>query len=105
MNLRIDEKISQDHKDKIKLSANLLKTISNPIRLCLVEKLINEGETNVNSIVECMGLSQPNISQHLKILRDNDIVSSRRVENQIFYSCHRRDIKKIIACLNQEDEL
>lgn len=94
--------ISKDHKEQIYKSSELLKALSNPIRLCLLEKLIDEGAKNVNDITSCMEVSQSAISQHLKILRDMDIVESRKEENRIYYSCNRKDVIRIISCLRED---
>ncbi|MEA4910778.1 Transcriptional activator HlyU [bioreactor metagenome] len=59
------------------------KAIGNKERLGLI--LCLEKEKTVNDLLELCQLSQSALSQHLKILRDNKIVSTRREGKQIFY--------------------
>lgn len=97
-------KVSQDYKDQIYRKAELLKALANPVRLCLLDKLLNEGPTSVSDITSCMDVSQSAVSQHLRKLRDMGIVEARKEENRIYYSCDREDVKKILACLKEDKE-
>ena len=54
--------------------ADKLKALAHPARLCMVKKLYEHGECNVSYFVDCMPMSQSNISQHLAKLRDLGIV-------------------------------
>lgn len=66
-----------------------------------MEKLIDEGETTVSEITSCMEVSQSAVSQHLRRLKDMNLVESRKEENRIYYSCTRDDVQKIIQCLKE----
>lgn len=90
-----------DHQKEMREWAEFLKSLANPIRLCLLEKLIEDGPSNVSQIGSCMEVSQPNLSQHLRKLRDQGIVKSKRVQNQVFYSCEREDVKEILKILKR----
>ncbi|MGI5949606.1 ArsR/SmtB family transcription factor [Peptoniphilus sp.] len=95
-------KFNEEHKEEIYKRAEILKALSNPVRLCLLIKLIQDGPASVNEITSCMDVSQSAISQHLSKLRDMNIVKSTKVENRIFYSCEREDVKRIISCLMED---
>lgn len=56
-----------------KVKAQLLRILSHPVRLMIVEEL-SKGVKCVQDIKELLGRSQPNISQHLAVLRYNRIV-------------------------------
>lgn len=60
--------------------AQLFKALAHPIRLLIVENLIEE-EKCVNDIHDLVDVSQPNISQHLNILRFAGIVDFRQKGN------------------------
>ncbi|WP_363311117.1 metalloregulator ArsR/SmtB family transcription factor [uncultured Anaerococcus sp.] len=85
----------------MKRQADLLKLLANPVRLCLLEKLIDEGECSVTSITSCMEVSQSAVSQHLRRLKDMGIVNLRKEENRSYYSCKRKDVEKIIRVLKE----
>ena len=57
--------------------SELLKALAHPVRLKIVEGLIN-NECNVNKIVANLGLPQSTISQHLSILKSRGIVKARK---------------------------
>lgn len=65
--------------------AGLLRTLAHPSRLMLVCTLV-EGEFSVGALEERVGLHQPNLSQHLTVLRRAGVVKTRREAKQIFYS-------------------
>jgi ArsR family transcriptional regulator len=72
-----------DDKD-IERASRSLKAMSHPLRLKILCTLGAE-EVSVQEIVEQVGTSQSNISQHLAILRDNGILASRKDANRVFY--------------------
>ena len=78
----VDELISKD--EDIDLAARSLKAMSHPLRLKILCTL-GEGEVSVQDIVDNVGTSQSNISQHLAILRDKGILSSRKDANRVYY--------------------
>jgi DNA-binding transcriptional ArsR family regulator len=82
------------HKHK----ADLLKALGHPIRFCIVEGLVN-GEQNVATMVECTGVPQPTVSQHLNILKAAGILKGVRCGNQIHYSVVNNEVKKILVAL------
>lgn len=65
-------------------AARSLKAMSHPLRLKILCTL-GDQEVSVQDIVERVGTSQSNISQHLAILRDKGILSSRKDANRVFY--------------------
>ena len=65
--------------------ARCLKAMAHPLRLKIILYLENK-EKSVGEIESCVGSSQSNISQHLGIMRDKNILVSRKEGNQIFYS-------------------
>ena len=68
----------------IEVASRSLKAMSHPLRLKILCTLGNR-EVCVQGIVENVGTSQSNISQHLAILRDKGILSSRKDANKVFY--------------------
>jgi ArsR family transcriptional regulator len=65
--------------------ARCLKAMAHPIRLKII-LFLADSEKSVGEIEESVGSSQSNISQHLGIMRDKNILISRKDRNQIFYS-------------------
>lgn len=79
--------------------AQLFKALAHPIRLLIVEKLLEE-EKCVNEIHELVDVSQPNISQHLNILRYSGVVDFRQQGNlRCYFLKEPERIKKLIQFL------
>lgn len=74
--------ISRD--EDIDRASRSLKAMSHPLRLKILCTL-GEDELSVQDIVERVGTSQSNISQHLAILRDKGILFSRKDANRVYY--------------------
>ena len=71
-------------EEDIERAARSLKAISHPLRLKIL-CTIGEEEISVQEIVERVGTSQSNISQHLAILRDKEILAARKAANRVYY--------------------
>jgi len=69
----------------INTASRSLKAMAHPLRLKILCILGNSGEISVQDIVDMVGTSQSNISQHLSILRDKGILVCRKDANKVFY--------------------
>lgn len=83
--------------------AELLKAISNPVRLCLVKHLNENEYLNVSFFTNCMEVSQSSISQHLIKLKDIGILASKQEGKNVNYFIKNKEIKKIIDVLFKEE--
>lgn len=70
--------------EDIERASRSLKAMSHPLRLKILCTLGGD-EVSVQDIVEQVGTSQSNISQHLAILRDKGILNARKDANRVFY--------------------
>ena len=73
----MDKKIFEMH-------AEICKVFTNPKRLEIIS-LLRDGEKTVNELTELAGVPQANVSQHLTVLRQNDVVTTRRNGANIYY--------------------
>jgi len=71
----------QEHID---LASRALKAIAHPLRLKIL-CILGAEELSVQEIVDCVGTSQSNISQHLAILREKGVLRTRKDANRVFY--------------------
>mgnify|MGYP001558620573 FL=1 len=76
-----------------------LKAMAHPLRLEILCILGGIGEASVQDIVEQVGTSQSNISQHLSILREKGILASRKDANKVYYRVADPKILKLIGAL------
>ncbi len=79
-------------------ACGLLKSMANKSRLMILCHLA-EGEKSVTELQEHVGLRQSALSQHLAILRKEDIVKTRRSSQSIYYSLSSDEAKAIMATL------
>lgn len=84
--------------EDIDRASRSLKAMSHPLRLKILCTL-GEQEVSVQDIVERVGTSQSNISQHLAILRDKGILSSRKDANRVFYRVVDSRTLKLISMM------
>jgi ArsR family transcriptional regulator len=77
------------------LQAEILKTLANPRRLEILHRLA-EGPCEVGRLAEELGVSQPNVSQHLGVLRAAGLVESTRDGREVRYQLTDQDV--ITAC-------
>ncbi len=66
------------------LQAEVSKTLAHPLRLAILHSL-KDGEKTVNHLTEITGASQSNVSQHLALMRQRDIVRTRKEGANIYY--------------------
>jgi len=73
-----------DRDEDIQQAAMAIKAIAHPLRLKIL-CVLGDQEISVQDIVEQVGTSQSNISQHLAILRDKGVLATRKDANRVFY--------------------
>lgn len=66
-------------------AAGLLKALAHPARLLVLCQLV-EGECSVGQLQPITGLSMSALSQHLAVLREMELVTTRRESQTIFYA-------------------
>ena len=65
-------------------AAELFGVLATPLRLRIINAICDR-EKSVGDIMEAVNSTQPNVSQHLKVLYQAGIVAKRRVGNQVYY--------------------
>jgi ArsR family transcriptional regulator, arsenate/arsenite/antimonite-responsive transcriptional repressor len=80
-------------------SAMRLKALGHPVRLGIAMRLAAEPETCACDFAEVFGVSQPTISQHLRVLREAGLVTTRRRGTQICYSLDAGGVRAVRAAL------
>ena len=89
-----------DKQEHIEQAASALKSISHPLRLKIL-CVLGEQEACVQEIVEAVGTSQSNISQHLAILREKGVLLTRKDANRVFYRIGDGRILQLIGMMRE----
>ncbi len=86
--------------EDIDRASRSLKAMSHPLRLKILCTL-GDQEVSVQDIVDQVGTSQSNISQHLAILRDKGILTSRKDANRVFYRVSDNRTLRLICMMRE----
>jgi len=90
-------------KEEVKRMAKVFKALGEPTRLKIIKILASEGGYFcVGAMAKRLGISQPAVSQHLKILKDAGILDSKRMGFHVHYFV---DAKTLKSYKKQIDEL
>jgi len=77
------------------LHANICKTLANPRRLEIIDTL-RDNEFTATQLIQKIHISKANLSQHMSILIEKGVVTSRREGVNVFYKLSDKRITK--AC-------
>jgi ArsR family transcriptional regulator len=89
-----------DKQEHIETAARALKAIAHPLRLKIL-CVVGEQEACVQDIVDTVGTSQSNISQHLAILREKGVLLTRKDANRVFYRVGDQRTLQLIGMMRE----
>jgi len=88
------------HDEDIERASRSMKAIAHPLRLKILCTL-GSSEVSVQDIVDEVGTSQSNISQHLAILRDKGILTARKDANRVYYRVGDARTLRLISMMRE----
>jgi ArsR family transcriptional regulator len=97
-----------DNESDINQASRALKAMGHPLRLKILCILASHKEASVQDLVDFVGTSQSNISQHLSILREKGVLDSRKDANKVYYHIMNDKIVNLMGsmkdafCTNEE---
>lgn len=77
------------------------KALADPVRLGIVRRLHDRGETCVCELLDPLGTSQANISAHLRILRLAGLVRSEKIGKWVFYRLDAAALGELLEWLSE----
>lgn len=80
-------------------AAELLKALGHVTRLAILNALV-EQERSVGELEQASGIAQPALSQQLAVLRNAQLVTTRRESKQVFYSINHSRLAELRAALD-----
>ena len=89
-----------DMRQAASRACTLMKVLSNPDRLMILCQL-SQGEKRVGELEQMLGIVQPTLSQQLTVLREEQLVSTRREGKGIYYSVNSPQALAVIQTLYQ----
>jgi len=90
---------------RLEAASELLKTLAAPVRLAILVEL-DSGERCVHELVDALGVSQPLVSQHLRVLRAARLVASERRGREVLYRMVDEHVAHVVhdAIRHSEEE-
>ena len=88
------------------IHAEMCKVLTSPVRIEILN-LLRHGKKTVSELVELTGFNQPNISQHLHLMKEKKIVKAEKHGNNVFYSLTNPKISEAFEIMKEilEDQL
>lgn len=89
-----------DKEEEIHQAAEAMKAIAHPLRLKIL-CVLGDQEVSVQDIVDQVGTSQSNISQHLAILREKGVLATRKDANRVYYRISDLRTIKLVGLMRE----
>lgn len=85
--------------------APILRNVAHPLRLRILDYLDHEGEPrNVSDITDATGSGQAIVSQQLRILKDQGVLSAKRNGSFVYYDIADRSVLRLLDCIRSHQE-
>jgi DNA-binding transcriptional ArsR family regulator len=78
----------------------LFKSLADPTRRALFERLSRDGEQTVQMLTAHAGVSQPAVSKHLRVLKRAGLVRARHLGRQTHYKAEPRALAPLVDWMN-----
>ena len=91
----------------LELVAGRFRVLAESARLRILQALQSAGEMSIGDLAESIGLSQPNVSKHVKILIESGMVARRQEGNTVFCSIYDDSVFELcdVVCTSLRDRL
>jgi len=97
-NIAISDLIDMETLERV---APIIRNVAHPLRLRILDYLNREGEPrSVSDIMEAAGAGQAIVSQQLRILKDQGVLSARREGNYVLYAIADRSVLLLLDCIH-----
>ena len=88
------------HSPLREFKANVFAALAHPTRIAIVDEL-RDGEVSAGELADRLGAEPSNLSQHLAVLRDRDIVVRRKDGTQVYYALRDPVLLKVLDVLKR----
>lgn len=92
--------MDQVTKRQLQLRANIIKSLSHPARLLVVQTLA-EGERCVCELTELIGSDMSTVSKHLSLLKNAGIIQDEKRSNKVYYKLKTPCILNFFQCVER----
>ena len=82
-------------------ASDVFQALSHPLRLSICFEL-STAEQSVSQLCDSLRQPQHSISQHLALLRKQNVVNARKQSRQVFYQISDPQVHKVLTCIKSE---
>lgn len=79
--------------------SDVLKAVSHPLRIAIIDLLLQEKELTVTDIYSALNILQPEASRQLKTLKNVGLIKCRKDANTRYYSITDLNLAKLLHCV------
>lgn len=97
----INMEFSDLKPEEVDRAANMIKAISHPMRLAILDYLGEGNQLSVTEIHNLLKIEQSTASHHLGILKDKGILASVRKGKNTLYYLKRKNLSILIRCISE----
>lgn len=80
---------------------SVMRTLSDPTRRAIYERIVARSEATVRELTDRAGVSQPAVSQHLKVLQEARLIVGRREGRNTFYRPDPRGLEPLAEWMQE----
>lgn len=103
--VRENEAISLIDMETLERIAPIIRNVAHPMRLRILDYLDQEGEPrSVSDIMDAAGAGQAIVSQQLRILKDQGVLTAHREGNFVLYGIADRSVLVLLDCIRHHPQ-
>ncbi|HEV7948596.1 MAG TPA: metalloregulator ArsR/SmtB family transcription factor [Glaciihabitans sp.] len=88
---------TQEHRPLYEVKANLFRGLAHPVRVRVLEVIVERGPLPVSALLIDTGVEASNLSQHLSVLRQHNLVTAERHGSHVIYQLSHPQVAEILA--------
>ena len=87
--------------EQLEKASNMLKALAHPVRIAILNLLQEGTKLTVTEIHEKLNIEQSTTSHHLGILKDKNVLASKRDGKNTYYFLKHDELSLVIECINK----
>jgi DNA-binding transcriptional ArsR family regulator len=94
-------KVAELKPEQLEKASNMLKAMAHPVRISILALLEDGQKLTVTEIHEKLNIEQSTTSHHLGILKDKDVLSSKRDGKNTYYFLKHDQVSQVVECISR----
>jgi DNA-binding transcriptional ArsR family regulator len=94
-------KVAELKPEQLEKASNMLKAMAHPVRISILALLEDGQKLTVTEIHEKLNIEQSTTSHHLGILKDKDVLASKRDGKNTYYFLKHDQVSQVVECISR----